>query len=55
MVCNKCGAMQEFANEGLCRIEKITAQKTGFYTQYHISESDGLCSECYRKGKYKNA
>ena len=49
MVCRECGAIEEFADEGLCQEEKEFAQKLGFHTEYHLSESSGLCSECYRK------
>ena len=49
MVCQDCGAIQEFADEGLCQGENEFAQDLGFHTQYHISEFSGLCSRCYRK------
>jgi Fur family zinc uptake transcriptional regulator len=49
MVCQDCGAIQEFADEGLCQGENKFAQNLGFHTQYHISEFSGLCSRCYRK------
>jgi Fe2+ or Zn2+ uptake regulation protein len=51
MICHRCGAMQEFVDEDLCRSENMIAQKTGFHTQYHVSESYGLCSNCYIKGR----
>jgi Fe2+ or Zn2+ uptake regulation protein len=49
MVCQDCGAIQEFADEGLCQGENEFARNLGFHTQYHISEFSGLCSRCYRK------
>jgi Fur family zinc uptake transcriptional regulator len=49
MVCQDCGAIQEFADEGLCQGENEFAQNLGFHTRYHISEFSGLCSRCYRK------
>jgi Fur family zinc uptake transcriptional regulator len=49
MVCQDCGAIQEFADEGLCQGENEFAQNLGFHTQYHLSEFSGLCSRCYRK------
>ena len=49
MVCQDCGAIQEFADAGLCRGENEFARNLGFHTQYHISEFSGLCSRCYRK------
>jgi len=47
MVCQDCGAIQEFADEGLCQGENEFAQGLGFHTEYHISEFSGLCSRCY--------
>jgi Fe2+ or Zn2+ uptake regulation protein len=49
MVCQECGAIQEFADEGLCQGENEFARNLGFHTQYHLSEFSGLCSRCYRK------
>jgi len=49
MVCHQCGAIQEFADEGLCQGENEFAQNLGFHTEYHLSEFSGLCSKCYRK------
>ena len=49
MVCHSCGALQEFADEGLCREENEFAQDYGFHTEYHLSEFSGLCSNCYRE------
>jgi Fur family zinc uptake transcriptional regulator len=52
MVCRQCGAIQEFADEGLCHEESKFAQNLDFHTEYHLSETYGLCSNCYRlKGK----
>ena len=49
MVCRQCGAIQEFADEELCRGEDKFAQNLGFHTEYHLSESSGLCASCYEK------
>ncbi|MBN2186846.1 MAG: transcriptional repressor [Dehalococcoidia bacterium] len=49
MVCRQCGAIKEFADEELCREENEFAQNVGFHTEYHLSESSGLCANCYRK------
>jgi Fe2+ or Zn2+ uptake regulation protein len=49
MVCHSCGALQEFADKGLCREENEFAQDFGFHTEYHLSEFSGLCSNCYRE------
>jgi Fe2+ or Zn2+ uptake regulation protein len=51
MVCRQCGAIQEFADEELCRDENEFAQKFGFHTEYHFSEFSGLCASCYRSKK----
>jgi len=49
MVCQDCGDIQEFADQGLCQGENEFAQNLGFHPQSHISEFSGLCSRCYRK------
>jgi len=49
MVCQDCGAIQEFADEGLCQEEDELAQNLGFHTEYHLSEFSGLCAQCYGK------
>jgi Fe2+/Zn2+ uptake regulation proteins len=49
MVCRRCGVIQEFADKELCQGEGEIAQNFGFHTEYHFSESSGLCSNCYRK------
>lgn len=48
MICHKCGVIREYADDKLCRSEKNVARDTGFHTQYHVSESYGLCSDCYK-------
>jgi Fe2+ or Zn2+ uptake regulation protein len=47
MVCQDCGAIQEFANKELCREENDLARDLGFHTEHHLSEFYGLCSNCY--------
>ena len=49
MVCRQCGALQEFADKELCREENKFAQDFGFHTEYHSSESSGLCASCYKR------
>ncbi len=49
MVCQDCGAIQEFTSEGLCQGESDFAQNLGFHTEHHLSEFSGLCSQCYGK------
>jgi Fe2+ or Zn2+ uptake regulation protein len=49
MVCRRCGAIQEFVDKELCAEESKSAQNLGFHTEYHLSESSGLCADCYGK------
>lgn len=49
LVCQDCGAIQEFADQGLCQREEDFALSLGFHTEYHLSELSGLCSQCYRR------
>jgi len=53
MVCSRCGAIQEFADEGLCREENEFAENSGFHTEYHLSEFSGLCASCYENSVEK--
>jgi Fur family zinc uptake transcriptional regulator len=48
MVCQDCGAIQEFADEGLCQEENVFARNLGFHTEHHLSEFSGLCSHCQK-------
>jgi Fe2+ or Zn2+ uptake regulation protein len=48
MVCQDCGAIQEFADKGLCQKENEFAQNLGFHTEHHVSEFSGLCSHCHK-------
>ncbi|MCJ7576026.1 MAG: transcriptional repressor [Dehalococcoidia bacterium] len=48
MVCQDCGAIQEFADEGLCQRENEFARNHGFHTEHHLSEFSGLCSRCHK-------
>lgn len=49
MVCQDCGAIQEFADKELCQEENDLARNLGFYAEHHHSEFAGLCSQCYEK------
>ena len=49
LVCRCCGALQEFADDELCQRERKLAQNSGFHTEYHLSESLGICSDCSKK------
>jgi len=46
MVCQDCGAIQEFADKGLCQKENEFARNLGFRTEHHLSEFSGFCSRC---------
>jgi len=48
MVCQDCGAIQEFADKGLCQKENEFARNLGFHTEHHLSEFSGLCSRCQK-------
>jgi Fe2+ or Zn2+ uptake regulation protein len=48
MVCQDCGAIQEFADEGLCQEENAFARNLGFRTEHHLSEFSGFCSRCHK-------
>jgi len=48
MVCQDCGAIQEFADQGLCQEENEFARNLGFHTEHHLSEFSGLCSRCHK-------
>ena len=48
MVCQDCGAIQEFADEGLCQGEDEFARSLGFHTEHHLSEFSGVCSRCHK-------
>jgi Fur family ferric uptake transcriptional regulator len=49
LVCQHCGAIQEFADKELCQEENAFAKDHGFYTDHHLSEFSGLCSRCHGK------
>jgi Fe2+ or Zn2+ uptake regulation protein len=48
VVCRECGALQEFADKGLCEEESDIAQELGFHTEQHFSEVSGVCAECQK-------
>ena len=49
MVCQRCGAAREFVDRELCSQESKSTQSLGFHTESHLSESSGLCSDCYAR------
>jgi Fur family zinc uptake transcriptional regulator len=51
MICQQCGAIQEFADKELCREENEIARNLGFHAEHHLCEFSGLCSDCIQSGK----
>jgi Fe2+ or Zn2+ uptake regulation protein len=51
MVCQHCGAIQEFADKTLCQEENAFARDFGFHTEHHLSEFSGICSRCYKNNQ----
>jgi len=51
VICRRCGFIQEFAARELCHEESKCARDLAFHTEYHLSESSGLCSRCYKSEK----
>ncbi|MDP2728363.1 MAG: Fur family transcriptional regulator [Dehalococcoidia bacterium] len=50
MVCRRCGAFLEFADESLCQKEEEAVRSFGFHTEQHIAESLGICANCRVQG-----
>ncbi len=46
LVCRQCGVLQEFTDEALCYQESQIARRMGFHSEYHLTESSGLCHRC---------
>ena len=46
VVCRRCGAFFEFADETLCKKEQEVVRGFGFLTEQHVAESLGLCAAC---------
>ena len=44
--CQKCGTVEEFTDEKLCKEENRIARKAGFTPKHHMSEIIGLCGSC---------
>jgi Fur family zinc uptake transcriptional regulator len=51
MVCQQCGAIQEFADKELCREENEIARNLGFHAEHHLCEFSGFCSACSESRK----
>lgn len=48
MICNRCGALIEFHNEGISRALEQVARDHGFRMAGHRLEVMGLCNDCCR-------
>jgi Fur family ferric uptake transcriptional regulator len=48
MVCNKCGAIQEFRDDVIERQQREVAAKYGFELTEHTLILHGLCQDCVR-------
>jgi len=49
-ICENCGKIVEFEDDGLERLQQMVAQKMGVTLHRHKLELYGLCGECRRKG-----
>lgn len=50
LICERCGRIVEFANEGIERLQEQVAHKLGFVITRHKMEIYGVCPEC-RSGR----
>lgn len=49
LICRRCGAVDEFANDRLERMLPIIADEHGFQAERQRVEIYGVCSECQRR------
>jgi len=49
MVCTRCGAIQEFENESIERLQNAVAAQYGFHVENHKLEMYGVCHKCRQK------
>lgn len=49
LLCTRCGAVVEFANERMERILPIIAEEHGFQLQRHEVKLFGVCQECRKR------
>lgn len=47
-ICNKCGTLIEFHNEGISELVAQIARENGFRMEGHRMEVHGLCRDCSR-------
>lgn len=50
LTCIACGAIKEFYNEEIERLQKVVAVEFGFELTDHVLELQGICSSCRGKG-----
>ncbi len=46
LVCTRCGAVQEFENEAIEKLQQEVAEQFGFLVETHKMELYGICSKC---------
>ncbi|CAG0989136.1 partial Ferric uptake regulation protein, partial [Geobacteraceae bacterium] len=47
LVCTECGAIIEFENESIEKLQNEVAAAHGFLIRYHKLELYGLCTKCH--------
>lgn len=50
LVCRRCGAIIEFANDEIERLQALVARRHGFVVESHRLELYGVCAGCRRGG-----
>lgn len=48
LICTRCGAVQEFENEAIERLQQEVADQFGFRVDTHKLELYGICAKCRR-------
>ena len=51
MICDRCGRIFEFTDEGLERLQEDIASRLGFVLARHRLELYGICRECREGGR----
>lgn len=49
LICTRCGAVQEFENEAIERLQQGVADQFGFMVETHKLELYGICSKCRKQ------
>jgi Fur family ferric uptake transcriptional regulator len=50
LVCTRCGAILEFANDEIERLQALVARRHGFEVESHRLELYGQCAACRQRG-----